>query len=138
MLDATIDEIMPVIRPAPVDEPNVRADHLLAKSELGENLTVLLDAALAWSGALNSDEDLPDYSALAEEANLSLAEYETVAMTIDGWSRQEVAKFQKLTPKAVDAAYRRGLTKIRQYVLNSAWGTFSPSVLRGHLGGDEA
>lgn len=138
VLDATMDEIMPVIRPAPVDEPNLRSDHFFAKTELGKNLTALVDAALARSGALNSDEDLPDYSALAEEANLTLAEYETVAMTLDGWTRQEVAKFQKLSPKAVDSAYRRGLTKIRQYVLRSGWGTFGASVLRGHLGGDEA
>jgi DNA-binding CsgD family transcriptional regulator len=138
VLDATMDEIMPVIRPTPVDEPNVRADHLLSKTELGKNLNALVDAALARSGALNSDEDLPDFSALAEEANLTLAEYEAVAMTLDGHSREAIAKFQHLSVDSSRSNYRRGLTKIRQYVLNSPSATFLASVLRGHLGGDEA
>lgn len=138
VLDATLEEIMPTHRPAPVDEPDQPADHLLRRSELAQNLQVLFDAALARAGALNSDDDLPDYSALAEEANLSLAEYETVAMSIDGWDVQDIAKFQRISPDAVVSARRRGLTKIRKFISNSGATVFPGSVLRGHFGSDEA
>jgi len=138
VLDATRAEIMPEVRPAPVDEPTVRADHLLRKAELIDNLEVLLTAALAHAGALNSDEDLPDYSALAEEANLTLAEYEAVAMTIDGHDLQQIAKFQHVSVDAVAAARRRGLLKIRQFVSISAWTAFPYGFIEAHEGGYEA
>jgi len=137
VLDSTLDEIMPRHRTAPVDEPTLPADHLLKKADLIQNLEALFQAALARSGALNSDDDFPDYSALAEEANLSVAEYEAVAMSIDGWELQDIAKFQGVSLDAAGSARRRGLTKIRQFTLISTATVFGGSVLRGHFGGDE-
>lgn len=118
ILDSTREEIMPRTKPAPVDEPQQPADHLLRKSDLVQNLQVLFDAALARAGAFNSDDDLPDYSTLAEEANLTLAEYEAVAMSVDGHSREEIAKWQHVSVDAVDAARRRGLEKLLKFILN--------------------
>src|SRR5579864_2278918 len=106
VLDSKLGELHPRSRrDVPADDPFVHPN----KSQLLRNLQVLLTAALARAGALNSDDDFPDYSALAEEANLTLSEYEAVAMTIDGWEREDIAKFQRVSHDAVRSSYRRGL-----------------------------
>lgn len=84
-----------------------------------QSLTALIDSALARAGAFNSDEVQSDVVALADEAGLTLAEYEAVVMQGEGWTWPEIAKAQHVSPNASKMAGRRGLQKLRQYVLQS-------------------
>ena len=115
MLDVTKAEMHPTRRPRPLDEPTVKADHELLKSELGQNLTTLIDAAMARSGAFNSDDDDP-LIVMSEAAGLSLAEYEAVAMQADGFGWEEIAKRQHVTGAAARNAGFRGRRKLRKFV----------------------
>ena len=89
-------------------------------SDFIKALTALIDSALARAGAFNSDEVQPDVVALAEEAGLTLAEYEAVAMQAEGLPWPEIAKVQHVSPNASKMAGRRGLQKLREYVSRSA------------------
>lgn len=82
-----------------------------------KSLTALIDSALARAGAFNSDETQPDLVALAEEAGLSLAEYEAVVMQVEGLTWPEIAKAQHVSPNSSKMAGRRGMQKLRQYVM---------------------
>jgi DNA-binding CsgD family transcriptional regulator len=90
------------------------------ESDFLKMLTGWIDRALARAGAFNSDEDEPDVVALADEAGLTLAEYEAVVMQAEGLTWPEIAKTQHVSPNAAKMAGRRGLQKLQQYVLRSA------------------
>lgn len=81
-------------------------------------LTARIDQALAKAGALNSDAD--PLLLVCDAADLTISEYEAVVMQADGLSWRWIARAQRVSENAARLAGRRGLQKIRQYVLNSA------------------
>src|SRR5690242_7598252 len=113
-LDATREEIMPKRKPLPVDQPNRRADHVLLGGPVVAYLEALIDAAMAHSGALNTDED-PEL-ALCEATGMRHHEYEAVVLRTEGVAWHGIAKEQHVTPEAADAASNSGVRKLQRYV----------------------
>jgi hypothetical protein len=114
VLDATLEEIMPRIRPAPVDEPTKRADDQLLIGPLVAYLEALIDVAMAHSGALNTDED-PE-QVLCEATGMSHLEYEAVLLWAEGVDWSSVARSQAVSPDEAAAAGKSGVRKLRRYV----------------------
>ena len=122
MLDSARQELHPRYRRGLLDEPGVPADDrfvLPEQSELLKDLNAMIDMALARSGALNSDDDDPLIQ-MAENAGLTLAEYEAVALQAEGWDWASIAKAQHVSENAARHSGRRGVLKLRQFVLISA------------------
>lgn len=114
VLDSTVEEIMPAVRPAPVDRPTVRADHLLLTGPLFAYLEALITSALAHSGALNTDEDPRDV--LCEAAGLSHLEYQSVVMRSENCSWDTIARSQAVTAGEARSAAAAGVKKLRRFV----------------------
>jgi len=113
-LDATLEEIMPASRPAPVDQPGERADHRLLTGPLVAYLEALIDAAMAHSGALNTDEE-PEH-VLCEATGMSHLEYEAVVLRSEGMDWFAIAKHQAVTVERAEIAAKSGIRKLRRFV----------------------
>jgi DNA-binding CsgD family transcriptional regulator len=134
VLDLSLEEVMPEgpgkhgMRRRPlIDKPGVRADDefhvrrkkVVSRAELLTALNVLIDAALAAAGALNSDSDNPDLVALCEGAGLTLSEYEATTMRANGLSWSDIARAQGVTPSTTRRAAERGFAKLRALILTA-------------------
>jgi len=105
---------MPAIRPAPLDEPGKRADDQLLTGPLVAYLEALIDAAMAHSGALNTDEKPEDV--LCEATGMSHLEYEAVVLRAGGADWKGVAQSQAVTLEEARAAGKEGVRKLRRFV----------------------
>ena len=114
VLDSTLEEIMPRIRPAPTDQPGKRADHVLLSNPLFAYLEALIDTAMAHSGALNTDDDPKDV--LCEATGMSDLEYETVVLWAEGVDWLVIGKQQAVSSEVAARAGRSGIRKLRRYV----------------------
>jgi DNA-directed RNA polymerase specialized sigma24 family protein len=97
------------------------------RSPFLQAVTARIDQALAKAGALNSDTD--PLLILCDAANLTVAEYEAVVMQADGLSWEWIARAQRVSVNAAKLAGRRGLRKLREYVLISPWTPFSHGLI---------
>lgn len=114
VLDATEQELHPTVKPKPIDQPGKRADHALLTGPLIAYLEALIDAAMAHSGALNTDEDPEDV--LCEATGLTHLEYEAVVMRTEGCNWLSIGASNGVTEPVARAAAMEGIKKLRRFV----------------------
>ena len=113
-LDATRDEIMPPQMQPPQDQPTRRADHILLAGPVFAVLEAIIDAALAYSGALNADEDPEEV--LREATGITPEEYAAVVERSENGSWEHIAQRHNTTPAHARDLANEGLKKLRRFI----------------------